>query len=429
MHRRIAINTVLALWFAAGSALIAAEPPKPPARRAVRVAPPAPPEARRAAGKRVGRATRTSPAVAAVRALAEPKQITLYALEHISTEVALNAIDTLVGPTVKAAADERSNTIVVSATAEQQEAVRKLIQLLDTKPAPKAPEHEVRVFKLKDPLVPAVMDSIRNLILAGKKGESTLRTAVDPVSQAVIARGTPEELARLERFFEQYGAACEPTKPVVLQIKHRSAQEVMRLLKAITSPALRVTVDEDQQTILIVGAKGQVTSFTQMVERLDQPQPSFRLTYHFIKNAKGDDQVPPLPDGLVEPAKALAEYGFDKCALLATVAVRAQANSEFESTGGIGKEEGNMMIFVSGLARLEEPDKSAHLTVEARVIGPGGYGGGRAGRASSQGKVLFSVESTMSVPLGDHVVIAAAPSDHEGVQAIAIILRAEVDKP
>lgn len=92
-------------------------------------------------------------------------------------------------------ADERTNTLVVSGTAQQIELVEKTVAALDGKlnPDREQSERQIRVFELKQPALAQSMAAALTTIV----GERA-RFAVDPARNAIIATGDARTLLEVE---------------------------------------------------------------------------------------------------------------------------------------------------------------------------------------------------------------------------------------
>jgi hypothetical protein len=84
-----------------------------------------------------------------------------------------------------------------------------------------------------------------------------------------------------------------------------------------------------------------------------------------------------------------------------------------------------LQVRVEGTAWMAEPASLAHLNVEAEVCLP------TSSEEPEAPDPLFSVDTRLTVPLGEYVVLAAGPVSPDVGQGIAMVVRAEVvtDRP
>jgi hypothetical protein len=91
-----------------------------------------------------------------------------------------------------------------------------------------------------------------------------------------------------------------------------------------------------------------------------------------------------------------------------------------------GSHQTPLQVCVEGKARLLDPGKSAQLDVEAEVYLPPSGASMASGGAPETPQSLFRVETALTLPLGEYVVLAAGPVAPDVGQGIAMVVRAEV---
>jgi len=364
----------------------------------------------------------------------------VYKLEHARAVDIAETVEAVLGGRATVTPDERTNSIVVLATEGESEALNKLIEELDTAAPDKAKQLTVRTFALQHRSSKEALSVIQGLFGRGEKG-LTLAIATDDQAGSIIARGAPEELEALEEFIARFDAAGRAPQTDILRIKHRDAGEVFNLLGPFLAKQLvTVQLDDATQSLLIRGLGDRIQAIQKVVEQLDRPRPMLTLTCYFIKDDAPGKTDRALPGSLAPAVQALAKYGFEESTLLTTVLVRCKANSSFDSSSGLTTGTGEVDVTVAGEARLDESGKIAHVDLAAAVTprqqrqpttrratgrgggygGRGGYGGGRATAPKA-----FSVSSVVTVPLGQYVVIAAAPCERVA-PSLAVILHVDM---
>ena len=342
--------------------------------------------------------------------------------------------------------DERTNSIVVLATEGESEALQKLIEELDTEAPDKAKQLTVRTFALQHRSSKEALSVIQGLFGRGEKGLTLAIATDDQAGNNIIARGAPAELDALEEFVTQFDGAGRTPETLVLRIKHRDAGEVFELLGPFLAKQLMtVQLDNATQSLLIRGLGDRIQAVQKVVEQLDRPWPMLTLTCYFIKDDAPGKTDRPLPASLEPAVESLAQYGFAEPTLMTTVLVRCKANSSFESGSGLTMATGELDVNVEGQARLDESGKTAHVDLIAAVTprrppqpttrratargggygGRGGYGGGAGYGGRGTAPRAFSVSSVVTVPLGQYVVIAAAPCERVA-PSLAVILHVDM---
>jgi len=406
--------------------------------RRTKVAPPRvppkvnkPPPKRRSVAERVEEARRLSERVTRI-----------FKLKHARALDTVSTVQTVIGARAIATADERSNSIVVAGSERELEIVAKLVEQLDAEAPDKAKQLTVRTYELRHRSSAEALQVIRDLF-GPDKTEQTLWIATDDQAGNIIARGAPAELDALDEFVTEFDGARRAPETLILRIKHREAGEVFNLLGPFLAKQLvTVQLDNATQSILIRGLADRIQAVKNVVEQLDRPWPMLTLTCYFMKDdapGKGDRT---LPMSLAPAVQALGKYGFARPTLLTTVLIRCKANSSFDSSSGLTTATGELDVSVEGQARLDESGKIAHVDLVATVTprqqpqpttrrAPargGGYGGGAGYGARQQRPAAFSVESVVTVPLGQYVVMAAAPCERVAPR-LAVILHVDAPAP
>jgi hypothetical protein len=384
-------------------------------------------------------------------------------LKHARAEELASLIDRTLEGSVQVTADSRTNSLVFSGTAEGTKQIVELLEQLDIPDRGQQPKGVTMVIPIKNRPAADALSVAQGLVL--DKMRSKLIAVPDTQSNSIIAQGTREDLEELSKFLMTYDVpAGEPasaaTETVLLQPTYRRATELLDLLKPVSSRAASISIDPERQTIVVHGPKSQVQTISEVFERLDQPQPSLGLSFYFItsggpvfqtlevpkgamKGRDADDKATekkqvkvsvvspsllpgavlmaqPLPKELEPVVAELADKGFEQAALLAAVVVRTEASAKFNASGALAGSAG-VGLNVSGRASLEKDKKLAHLQIQANVTGE------KLRSPKGQRFALFEVETAVTAPLGDYVILASAPSGAGTGESIAVVLRADAD--
>ncbi|MFH1745853.1 MAG: hypothetical protein ABIG44_02300 [Planctomycetota bacterium] len=224
--------------------------------------------------------------------------------------------------------------------------------------------------------------------------------------------------------------------------------EFMNSLQSILSPYSRVA--SFGNTLVIQGTDEDHDVARKLIAAISDNEPveeppatgDVQLTFYFVSasvdptSASSTPIGGPLPEGLKSVASALAENGFYDTRLLAPLVVQARDNSRplpsRRSGSGSQSRRGTHSFEISGMARgvnsisvqgatTRQPGQnSTELTIKTRVSGA------RAGLPLNQINMgIFELETTLTVPFGDYVVLAAAPCNTDNFEALVLVVKAE----
>ncbi len=313
--------------------------------------------------------------------------------------------------------DELNNRIVVVGTPEQQERIKSMIDQLDIAP-PKHKPLQANVFFLECDVSSA----------GGSDDAAIAHTWVRLTGQTLPeATELPGSIGKAFEWFAGQGLnvlvqwqnleaeGVVPDSEVNFQyltgIKNASLKVVLKALLESLSPEARYVVDENG--VLVIGVRGALP-----------------------------ENHPPLPDGLVPVAKALAANGFAAARLLTPVIVRTEQGEEFAAQGTLVTPlSDSLMIEVGGRATLEEDLKTARVNLHASISQPQMTGvsampgmprsGGGPGGPVGQNQV-FQLSTAVAAPIGEYVVLAGissstpafAPADKQ--RATVAVLRIDL---
>jgi hypothetical protein len=147
---------------------------------------------------------------------------------------------------------------------------------------------------------------------------------------------------------------------------------------------------------------------------------TLQIAFYFIQagqTAGGQRSGTPLPKSLAAVGKALEENGFFAPTVLAPVLVRVQNNGKYSIRSAAPAVGPTAFLQLHGNARAAGGDgKSVDLAVEANLMEL--PGGDRKGLKS-----LLDLETLISAPLGDYVVLSASPAPDDENLVVALVVR------
>jgi hypothetical protein len=126
------------------------------------------------------------------------------------------------------------------------------------------------------------------------------------------------------------------------------------------------------------------------------------------------------PPAMLDPVmSALQEHGFRNATLLAPLKVAVGRNGRFDLEGMAAQIDRMLKVHVEGRARQADTG-AVELTLQAsigpKVELPGTHRGPEP---------MFRVNSTVTAPLGDYIVLATSPGATDYGQAIALVVRVD----
>ena len=195
------------------------------------------------------------------------------------------------------AADDRTNTLMVTAAPAALPEIEALVQKLDTT-TPQS-ETQVQSFELKNALAEEVQWSLRTLLQ--QRGDAQgLRVDADRATNRIMVAGTPEQIANARKVLEELdkpSQAAQTTDFVSLQ--HAEAQKVAEALEYFYGPyamnadtparrAVRVVTDPATNSLVISSPESEWPSIRAMLQKLDSPEydSTLQLRVFALKNAQ-----------------------------------------------------------------------------------------------------------------------------------------------
>ncbi|MEZ6242870.1 MAG: secretin N-terminal domain-containing protein [Phycisphaerales bacterium] len=202
-------------------------------------------------------------------------------------------------------ADDRTNSLFVTASAEQHEEVAQLIQAADVSLAD--PDLELAIIPLQLARPSAVQQIIQQVVV-GKdpaKAEKVLISAQDTTGVFVV-RAPKEDLAQIREIVEQVDTAETAAYPVrSIKLERADAQNVARSLQDFFRERMRLSAgrgsrqgggaaiigDRRSGTLVIAAADEDYEQLAELARQFDAPAEAKELQYKVIqlKNARASD--------------------------------------------------------------------------------------------------------------------------------------------
>ncbi len=243
----------------------------------------------------------------------------------------------------------------------------------------------------------------------------------DTAGSLVVNTTTPvhDEVARLIKLLD-VSAKEESSTTAFISLIHRDARDIGHLVQPlINAKRTRVAADLTNQILVLKGLASDIAAARDLVKQLDRPARMFRLSFIFLRADVGGGSaadLPELPKGLRDVADALSANGLSGLRLLAPLTVSVEEKASYSSSGYLQPEDGASFDFrVKGDVLRGRATDDVTFTVRAEVVN----GRGEFARE------VFSARTTITAPLGDYVVLAAAPSSSGDGDAIVLVVRAE----
>jgi Bacterial type II/III secretion system short domain len=278
-------------------------------------------------------------------------------------------------PRITVAADDRTNSLVVSAEPNDLATVQKLIASLEKEAAQRPPAHELRVFDLKHTEPDAAMEQALRLIFGpGQAGNF----ALDLQRRMVICSGDR--------------TALDAAEALLTRLDDRSAQATGGGKAGERRVRLVWLVDT-------TGAEG-----------------------------GGPAQLRRPPDDLNEVVAELAKLGISKVGLAAQTVANVTEGQSFRIEGTTDLSGGPCYLQVSGVLSQGQEKPTVRIELRATRETPAGKDPA-SGRVLRRGDPVCSLDTTVTAPPGHAVVLGVTPT--AGLTSIFVVqvLPREAPKP
>ena len=292
------------------------------------------------------------------------------------------------------------------------------------------PPTTVLVFKLKSAMAHEVTRALKTIC-------PEVRTAADTRTNSVILSGTDEALQLAQSVLESLDNIEAPPElsSHYFHTSFRVKDTIARMVRGVCSPVAEISysgnllvvrgTDSDHQEVnRFVLEYERSRKSESIVEGLGEPT-TLQIAFYFIQagqTAGGQRSGTPLPKSLAAVGKALEENGFFTPTVLAPVLVRVQNNGEYRIRSSASAVGPTAYLQLHGTAsRAGSDGKTVDLAVEANLTER--PGGDRKGV-----KNLLDLDTSISAPLGDFVVLSASPAPDDENLIVALVVRVTKSK-
>jgi type II secretion system protein D len=237
-------------------------------------------------------------------------------------------------PSVQAAADRRTNLVIVNGTPRDLAEVELLVEQLDV--ARTDAVKQVRVFQLRNALAADLADTLENAIegatggaqtpsaalelltIDGQSGRGVLRSGLldgveivpNAQTNTLVISGPPDAMPLIEALIERLDQPVSTAQIKVFRIEHGDANSLVLMLRALlptqagpaprpqlpgaegesTLTPLRFAVEQRTNSIIASGSAGDLQIVHALLLRLDEDETQRRrTTVYRLKNAPASD--------------------------------------------------------------------------------------------------------------------------------------------
>jgi type II secretion system protein D len=226
------------------------------------------------------------------------------------------------------AADERSNTLIVSAAEDDQKAIAELVRNMDVAGAETA--EQIRVIHLKAGDAVKIADNIRGLYQTGGYGDSRGARGVqifiqgDPASNSLLVRAPDTEFKVIEKLAADLDTAITQSGGIkTFRLKVADAQQLATVLQGALAkregysrwgspPAQQTTVSADVRTnsVIVAGPAADIQTAETLIQELDKPLDASAREIHVVQLKSGDaQQVAQALTNLLKQGETTGRWG------------------------------------------------------------------------------------------------------------------------
>jgi len=269
--------------------------------------------------------------------------------------------------------------------------------------------------------------SAGNVVRATFRG--VLRVADDRRTNSLVLSGPAAALDDAEKLLAELDKVA-PDSDAELQTAYLHApfpisNEFMDAAEMMLSRTASVVRDED--LLFAHGTASDIGTLRQMIaERSASPDAqtdsaeSLTLTFFLVQAdlSGGSSAAHSLPKKLEPVGRALTENGFLNPSLVSPLIVQVQSDqAKFRVTGV--PDASIVSLSVEGRTSASRRENAVELQLSAEVNGRTTNGG------ESSIDEVFSLNTTMEIPFGEFVVLAASPSKTDSTEALALVVRVD----
>ncbi len=206
----------------------------------------------------------------------------IFKLKNVAATDMARTLQAVFGGTnklIRIVADSQTNSLLVSASDDEAETIKALIQQLDVaaekkKPAETAPvKPEFRIFALKNASATEVAKTLQALV---GETDKTIRIVADEPTNSVLVLGSTDVLATIEAVLTRLDVAVDDDLKNTIKIyplKELTAIPTAKVLRELF-PAeqyktLRISVSEQTNSLVVSGAVPDLVTIESLILRLE----------------------------------------------------------------------------------------------------------------------------------------------------------------
>ncbi len=293
----------------------------------------------------------------------------------------------------------------------------------------RAQQRDIQVYKLQHLEAREVLNVVHHVIVGD--------ISINEGHNALIVRGTSDEQAQVEVLLEQLdvprksGSGAAPSE--LHRLQYRSADDVADVLGRAFPQRLRVTSDEATGTLLLNGHEDTLRAAVMMLQSLDTESSrasaqnvssSMTISVDLILGTLGSAAPNILPKQLGGVSDALSADGVGGCSHLGHVLARLNENAEFSARGVMPMDGGQTTseVEMSGAGYLHDNGQTAEVDFRASLIIPVTRRNPHTGESEVHHSD-FGIETTTTVPIGDHLVLGAVPTSVGDANTVIMVIR------
>ncbi|MHC4241158.1 MAG: secretin N-terminal domain-containing protein [Planctomycetota bacterium] len=240
--------------------------------------------------------------------------VQIFPLKHHDISQMVRIVSPLLTKTGHVSPDERTNTLIISDTAENLTRIEKIIEQFDVSVAEQTVQ---KSFKLKY-RTPSQMGQILSPLLT-----KTGHVSADESSRILLVIDTPENLKRIEKIIAAFDVLqAERTIQKFFRLKYYSPSQMAQILIPLITETGYISADENTGNLLVIDTVENLKRIELIITEYDVPQADETVTEIFeIRN--GD------PVEIVELLKKLINGRHDT-----TSVIKPDTASVIESSNG-----------------------------------------------------------------------------------------------
>jgi hypothetical protein len=245
---------------------------------------------------------------------------------------------------------------------------------------------------------------------SGFGGDSSVRIASDPRSNALVVAAPAGRLAELRSLVEKIDMrpAAENTFPrfVMKEFALRTLEpdkdvEAALRLALSGSQNNRFALDRPRRQVLVYADDAAMKTVEALLNRLESTAaipPARDVQVRVVWLVSGLADAPPPPDDLKDVLPGLAKLGYDRPRLAAQALVNVTANAEFQ-TKGVANLGAACPFSVTG--RLDDKKEPPALSISIMA---------RRERGERPPEELCNLQTVINAPMGHMVVLGVTPT-------------------